>query len=204
MDLNEIFGEELANKIKENLKDGLFFGNEKDYVSKSRFNEVNEQNKSYKSIIEETNKQLESFKSNESNSEELKKQLEELQKKNEENATNHEKQMQEIKFNNALELALKDNKAKNAKAVKALLNMENLKLNEEGKIEGLEESLNKIKENDSYLFGEDIIKGIQPKTNNEPSKLEITKDLIDEMDKAKNTDFFIKYNEEVKEFMKNN
>lgn len=54
-------------------------------------------------------------------------------------------------FNYALDAVLKDNKCKNAKALKALLNMEGIKLNE-GKFEGLEEQLKTLKESDSYLF----------------------------------------------------
>ncbi|WP_312288579.1 phage scaffolding protein, partial [Terrisporobacter sp.] len=54
-------------------------------------------------------------------------------------------------FNYALDAVLKDNKCKNSKALKALLNMEGIKLNE-GKFEGLEEQLKTLKESDSYLF----------------------------------------------------
>lgn len=48
-------------------------------------------------------------------------------------------------FNYALDAVLKDNKCKNSKALKALLNMEGIKLNE-GKFEGLEEQLKTLKE----------------------------------------------------------
>lgn len=54
-------------------------------------------------------------------------------------------------FNYALDAVLKENKCKNSKALKALLNMEGIKLNE-GKFEGLEEQLKTLKESDSYLF----------------------------------------------------
>lgn len=54
-------------------------------------------------------------------------------------------------FNYALDAVLQDNKCKNSKALKALLNMEGIKLNE-GKFEGLEEQLKTLKESDSYLF----------------------------------------------------
>lgn len=54
-------------------------------------------------------------------------------------------------FNYALDSALKDNKCKNTKALKALLDLDNIKFNE-GKLEGLESQLTALKESDGYLF----------------------------------------------------
>lgn len=69
----------------------------------------------------------------------------------------------ELKFEHALSEALTGAKAKNAKTVKALLDMDGLKLND-GKIIGLEEQLSQIKEENDYLFESDepaptIVKG---------------------------------------------
>lgn len=58
-----------------------------------------------------------------------------------------------LKFEHALDVALTGAKAKNAKAVKALLEMDNLKLNEaDGSIIGLDDQLKKIREDADYLF----------------------------------------------------
>ena len=54
-------------------------------------------------------------------------------------------------FNYRLEDALKGSKAKNLKALKALLDMEKVKL-EGDKFTGLEEQLTALKESDAYLF----------------------------------------------------
>ena len=64
---------------------------------------------------------------------------------------NLKKESAQKDFNYALDSALKDNKCKNAKALKALLDLENIKINE-GKLEGLEGQLNALKESDGYLF----------------------------------------------------
>lgn len=64
---------------------------------------------------------------------------------------NLKKESAQKDFNYALDSALKDNKCKNAKALKALLDLENIKFNE-GKLEGLEGQLNALKESDGYLF----------------------------------------------------
>ena len=57
-------------------------------------------------------------------------------------------------FNYALDTALKDSKCKNTKAVKALLNMDIVKVND-GKVEGLEAQIKALKESDAYLFEEE-------------------------------------------------
>ena len=88
----------------------------------------------------------------------------ELKKNNKDNETlqqtikDHEATIETLKkeaaqkdFNYALDSALKDAKCKNTKALKALLNLDDVKLNE-GKLEGLESQLTALKESDSYLF----------------------------------------------------
>ena len=72
-------------------------------------------------------------------------------------------QISEMKFDYALTAALTGAKARNSKAVKALLDMDGLKLND-GKIIGLDEQLSQIKEENSFLFESDepaptIVKG---------------------------------------------
>jgi hypothetical protein len=61
-------------------------------------------------------------------------------------------QLQALKFDHALEGALTGAKAKNLKAVKALLSNDGLKLNDDGSIVGLNEQLEKIKSENDYLF----------------------------------------------------
>ena len=73
-------------------------------------------------------------------------------------------QVASLKFDYALDGALSAAKAKNAKAVKALLDASILKMDETGKIAGLEEQLGKIKSENDYLFTPDtpmpqIVKG---------------------------------------------
>jgi molybdopterin-guanine dinucleotide biosynthesis protein len=64
-------------------------------------------------------------------------------------------QISGLKFDHALESALSGAKAKNVKAVRALLNTEQLKLQDDGSIFGLEEQLKKVKESNDYLFDGD-------------------------------------------------
>ena len=67
-----------------------------------------------------------------------------------------EKKVSDLKLDHAVEGALVKAKAKNPKAVRALLNTENLKLTEDGEsVLGLEEQLKGIKTENEYLFETD-------------------------------------------------
>ena len=57
-----------------------------------------------------------------------------------------------VKFDHALESALNGAKAKNLKAVRALLSTDQLKLKDDGTLEGFDDQLTKIKAENDYLF----------------------------------------------------
>jgi len=81
-----------------------------------------------------------------------------------------------LKFDHALESALSGAKAKNAKAVQALLDMEALKLNEaDGSIVGLNEQLEKIKSENDFLFESDKP---TPKILGSGGKTQVTEDAV--------------------------
>lgn len=63
----------------------------------------------------------------------------------------YETKIQAMSLDNAIESALRDSKAKNVKAVKALLNLQELKLENDG-LTGLDEQLTKLKEDASTAF----------------------------------------------------
>ncbi|MBA3572544.1 MAG: phage scaffolding protein [Pyrinomonadaceae bacterium] len=67
------------------------------------------------------------------------------------------KQLATVRFEHSLENALKDAKARNVRAVTALLSKDALKLNEDGSILGLKEQLETLKKESDYLF-----EGTQP------------------------------------------
>jgi len=86
----------------------------------------------------------------------VKKSADEWKAKAEQAEKDAQAQIQTLKFEHALDGALAGAKAKNAKAVKALLQADALKLNEaDGSILGLKEQLEKIKSEADYLFEND-------------------------------------------------
>lgn len=61
----------------------------KEYIPKSRFDEVNSAKKKFESDVKDRDKQLEDFKKSTGNIEDLKKQIESLQKENKEKAEHY-------------------------------------------------------------------------------------------------------------------
>ena len=125
----------------------------KHFIPKDKFNEVNEAKKKLETDLQERDKQLEQLKNAAGNSEELKAQIEQLQAENQKAAEEWQAKMAQMQLDFAIEKALTAAKAKNAKAVKALLDMEKVKLDGE-QLLGLEDQLKAIQQSDPYLFGE--------------------------------------------------
>jgi len=101
--------------------------------------------------LTEAGKTIEGFK--ELDIEGIKAAAEEWKSKAEKAQTEAEQKVQALKFEHALKDALAAAKAKNIKAVKALLDLSSVKFSEDGEqLEGLEEQLATIKKEDSYLF----------------------------------------------------
>jgi septal ring factor EnvC (AmiA/AmiB activator) len=125
----------------------------KHFIPKDKYNEVAEAKKKHEADLQERDKQLEQLKQAAGNSEELKKQIEALQAENKNAAEEWQAKMSQMKLDFALERALTAAKARNPKAVKALLDMDKVKLDGE-QLLGLEDQLKTIKESDPYLFGE--------------------------------------------------
>ena len=123
------------------------------FIPKDKYNEAAEAKKKLEADIDERDKQLEQLKNAAGNSEELKAQIEQLQAENQKAAEEWQAKMAQMQLDFALERALAAAKAKNAKAVKALLDLEKVKLDGE-QLLGLDDQLKAIQQSDAYLFGE--------------------------------------------------
>ena len=136
----------------------------------------------YKNQIEERDNQLEELKK--IDAEGLQAKIDELQQQNEATKTEYEEKLQKQAFEHKLESALAQAKAKNVKAVKALLDLDTIKLDGD-ELLGLEEQLNNLKENESYLFEQEekdvpkIVAGGNPQgkqnQENDPFKAKLAK-----------------------------
>lgn len=119
---------------------------------RSKFNEEVTARKNAESQLAELNRQLEEVKKSAGASEELKKQIETLQTAQAEAKKQYEKELATTKRDYAIEQALTGARAKNTKAVRALLDDSKLTLGEDGSLSGLKEQLDAIQKDNGYLF----------------------------------------------------
>lgn len=98
----------------------------------------------------EANKTIENFKS--INVDEIKNKATEWENKYNEYVTNSQKELHKVKFDYALDNALKSAKVKNSKTVMPLLDVSKITLNDDGTMIGLKEQLEAIRSENDYLF----------------------------------------------------
>ena len=122
-----------------------------DYVTKARFNELNESKKSLAEQIVERDKQLTSLKKSAGDNEGLKKQIEDLQKANKEQKEAFDNQTKALRLDTAIKLAIADS-AQDADIVSGLIDKNKLILGEDGKVTGLTEQVEALKKDKAFLF----------------------------------------------------
>lgn len=105
-----------------------------------------------KTQVGDRDKQLETLKASAGDNADLKKQIEDLQTENATAKANHESELNQLKIDFAVEKALTGAKAKNIKAVKALLELEDAKLDKDGNVKGLAEQIEKLTSGDDTKF----------------------------------------------------
>ena len=105
-----------------------------------------------KTQIGDRDKQLETLKASAGDNADLKKQIEDLQTENATAKANHESELNQLKIDFAVEKALTGAKAKNIKAVKALLELNDAKLDKDGNVKGLAEQIEKLTSGDDTKF----------------------------------------------------
>lgn len=153
--LSEILGDsftQIPENIQKKYKD-MDLVDSKNHVEKTELDTVNNSIKDYKKQLKDRDKQLEDLKEKAKGNEELTAEIERLKDENKNVAKDYEAKIEKLNFDTRLDKALTGAKAKNPKTVKALLNLENLKLDGEDII-GLKEQLEALKESDGYLFDE--------------------------------------------------
>lgn len=134
----------------------------KNYVAKSQFNAKNEELKQAKSEMTTVQGEIESLKKSNANNEDLAKQIEAMKEAASKREAEYTATLAKMEVDGIVERALLSSKVKNAKAVRALLDLEDAKV-KDGTIKGLDEQLTKLKESDPYLFeSETMPKGVVP------------------------------------------
>lgn len=151
---------------KENI-DKILDENGKDIeLAKGELETVKGELETANKTIKDRDNQLRELKDSAKDNEELAKKIEDLEKANKDAAATHKAELDNLKINNAIDKSLMSFKAKTPKAVKAMLDMDVIKIDKDGNITGVDEQVKTLCEADDtkYLFESSIpkLKGTQP------------------------------------------
>lgn len=153
----EVYTEEMDKKVAEEIG--------KRFVSREDFNVVNNEKKALTDTVKERDTQLEKLKTSAGDIEALRIQITELQQTNKSQAETHAKELKKLRIDNAVETALLAAKAKNVKAVKALLDLDEADIDDAGEVKGLADQIKKLTEAEEtkFLFDEEKSSGVKVK-----------------------------------------
>lgn len=181
--------EELAKKCEEASMDEL-----KGFIPKSRFDEVNNAKNTAEALVKERDGQLETLKNSTGDVDSLKQQIADLQADNKAKDDAHAAEIKKLKIDSAVDAAIGNAKGKNAKAIKALLNLENAELDEDGTIKGLSEQMDALRKSDEYLFEpketKTTMKGAKPGEGSDPKLEGLTKEQFSKMSYKEKVNLF--------------
>ena len=163
--LGEAYSEETDKKVSEEIG--------KDFVARADFNTLSAEKKTLADTVKERDRQLETLKATTGDVEALKTKIATLQTENAAAAKAYEAEIKSLKIDTAVELALSAAKAKNVKAVKALLDLDKAELDADGTVKGLADQIKKLTEapDSNFLFetGRAGFKGFKPGESSGPN-----------------------------------
>lgn len=194
--LGDAYTDDIDKKVSEEIG--------KNFVARTDFNSVNAEKKALADTVKERDQQLETLKAATGNVDELKAQIATLQTENADAAKKHEAELKSLKVDTAVDLALAGAKAKNVKAVKALLNLDNAELAEDGTVKGLAEQIKKLSESpdSSFMFESKSqnFNGLKPNEKGDPnSGAGMTLEKLRKMSPSERFEFSLKNPDEYKE-----
>lgn len=121
-------------------------------ATKDELTSAQSERDSYKTQLTDRDTQLEDLRSKAEGHADLQSTIDALKQANEDAKNAHHAELTNTKLNYELDQALLLNKARNPRAVRALLDSELIKLGDDGQLTGLTDQLTALKESDGYLF----------------------------------------------------
>lgn len=149
--LREKLGETLFNQVKEALGDTKIMVDDGNFIPKSRFDEVNESKKLLEGQIKAKDKELKDLGKKFEGNEDLASELATMKANSKKMEEDYKKQIADMQLSHRMEAVFNENKVKDAKLIKALLDMDKIKLDGD-KVLGLDDQITALKESHDYLF----------------------------------------------------
>ena len=143
--LKELLANETDNeKIIKNIVDKI----KQEYVKKADYDAIVTTKQGLEEQIAQRDKDIKDLKEATKDNADLQKKYAELENKYKADTENLQKQYENSRKESAIDMAILQAKGRNPKAIKALLDMEKIKLKEDGTLEGLD--LESVKKSDGY------------------------------------------------------
>ena len=154
-------------------------------VPLSRLNDKNAEIDEFKAEITNLDEQIAKLQDSVKDDSELQKELDELKDKNAEWQTKY----QELQLNNAVKLAVAKD-ANDADDILAFINKDELELQDDGNVKGLDKAIESLKESKPYLFAESKPSGRTPDDGKNVNG-GITQEEFNNMSVAERTNLFV-------------
>ena len=154
MDLYALLGQFKDGEIEKQKVLDAIDESKSGMVPRSRLNDKNAEIEELKAEISNRDEQIAKLQDSVKDDSEIQKELDELKNKNAE----WQSKYQESQLNNAVKLAVAK-EANDANDILAFINQDELELQEDGTVKGLDKAIESLKESKPYLFADNAPKG---------------------------------------------
>ena len=184
MDLNAVLtqfenGEIDKQKVIDSIEE-----NNSGMVPRSRLNDKNAEIKELKEEITNRDSQIEKLEKSVDQDSELQKELEQLKQSN----ADWQDKYQKSQLNNAIKLGVAKD-ANDPNDILAFIKTDDLELQDDGKVKGLDDALKNLRESKPYLFADTKPTGRKPEDGSNPQG-GITKEQFDKMGVAERNELY--------------
>lgn len=132
---------------------------------KSELADTKSELESSKAQVTSRDEQIKTLGAQAGNSEKLNKQIADLQQTIKDKDGESAAELTKVRTDNAIQLALRDANARDAKAIMPFLDRDTIKLGDDGNLSGIKEQIEGLQESHDYLFDQSDKGGKTPKIN---------------------------------------
>ena len=146
--------------------------------AKSGNDAIVEENNALKAQIAERDKDLKNLRKNAKDNEELSNSYKELEAKYKNDTADLTNKLNQTRLTSAVDRALNASKVRDTKAIKGFLDMDKVKLDEQGNLSGLDEQIKEIHQTAPYIFDEGTKQNYEP-NNGTPANTDPVQAMVD-------------------------
>lgn len=146
--------------------------------AKSGNDAIVEENNALKAQIAERDKDLKNLRKNAKDNEELSNSYKKLETKYKNDTADLTNKLNQTRLTSAVDRALSASKVRDTKAIKGFLDMNKVKLDDQGNLSGLDEQIKEIRQTAPYIFDEGTKQNYEP-NNGTPATTDPIQAMVD-------------------------